>query len=197
MKDYKGNSHVSRNNEEAKVIKKVANARTRKKNEMRKLADAIVADSVTNVKDYIVADIIIPTIKETLYDIVTNGLRMSLFGENAPAVKKRSDSSKVRYTDYYDKPTRERDRGSRTRLGYVIDDVLLDSRGEAEQVLDAMDDMIDKYGFCSVADFYESVGKRGRHTDHNYGWDNLSNARVVYTRDGYELKLPRPIPYEK
>ena len=74
------------------------------------------------------------------------------------------------------------------------DDVILDNRGEAEEVLSRMDELIDTYGIVSVADFYDLVGITGKYTDNNYGWTDIHSAKVVSVRDGYLIKLPRALP---
>ena len=82
----------------------------------------------------------------------------------------------------------------RVRTGYDFDDIILDSRGEAEDVLSRMDELIDNYGIVSVADFYDLCGITGSYTDNKYGWTDIRSAQVVRVRDGYKIKLPRALP---
>lgn len=205
MTDYKANSHKVREEQKSKeVVKKdiqpVAKAKTKKKSEVKKFADVFIAEDVTSVKNYIVNDVLIPAAKKAISDIVTNGIDMILYGE-ARGKDRRSSSggSRVSYTKYYDRD-RDRDRDydrNRTRRSvYDYDDIILDTRGEAEDVLNRMDDLIDAYGVVSVADLYDLVGVQGNYTDNKYGWTNLRNAEVRRTRDGYLLKLPKALPFD-
>ena len=57
-----------------------------------------------------------------------------------------------------------------------------------------MDELIETYGMVSVADLYDLVGITCNYTDNKYGWTSVRNAEPVRTRDGYVLKLSRPIP---
>lgn len=141
-----------------------------------------------DVKSYIFMDVIIPTIKKALLDGLTTGLEMILYGEAGR--KKNSNASRISYRDYYkdDRRTRER---NLTQKSYRYDDIILDNRGEAEDVLRTMDDLIETYGLVSVADFYDLVGVTGDYTDNKYGWTDLRNANVIRVRDGYMIKLPR------
>ena len=82
----------------------------------------------------------------------------------------------------------------RTRTGYNYDDIILETRGEAEEVLERMEELIETYGIVSVADLYDLVGITGNYTDNKYGWTNIRNAEPVRVRDGYMLKLPKALP---
>ena len=79
-------------------------------------------------------------------------------------------------------------------LGYDYEDVILETRREAEEVLNRMEDLIDSYGVVSVADLYDLVGISGNYTDNKYGWMNLRSAGIERTRDGYMLLLPKVKP---
>ena len=80
--------------------------------------------------------------------------------------------------------------------GYNYDDIILDTRREAEEVLDRMQDLIDSYGMVSVADLYDLVGINGSYTDNKYGWTHLRSTDVQRVRDGYLLKLPKALPFD-
>lgn len=201
MEEFKPNSHKSKevrkesNIPEKKIEKVVSgNVKTKKKSDISKFADVFIAEDMENVKSYIVSDVIIPTVKNTIADIVTNGLNMILFGETNRG-SKRSTASKISYSGYYNKKDDRRSSSQpRTRGGYFYDDVILDSRGDAEEVLSCLDDLIETYGTASVADLGELVGITGEYTDNKYGWTDLRNASVERTREGYRLKLPRALP---
>lgn len=207
MDDYKPNSHRFKNKqnntactaplEDNKKVEKVISGgvKSKKKSELQKFADVFISEDAESVKSYILMDVLVPAMKKAISDIVTNGTDMILYGETGHS-RKNSKASKVSYRDYYNK--RDDDRGSsghsRTRTGYDYDDVILDNRGEAEEVLSRMDELIDTYGIVSVADFYDLVGITGKYTDNNYGWTDIHSAKVVPVRDGYLIKLPRALP---
>ena len=203
MEEYVSNSHKSRKNQsETKTDKKVekivqGKVKTKKKSEVRKFADVFISEDAANVKSYILMDVLIPAFKKAVSDIVTNGIDMILYGESGRN-KRNSTSSKVSYRSYYE---RENDRrrdysSSRIRNGYNYDDIVLESRGEAEDVLDNIEDIISRYGMASVADLYELVGITGNHTDFKYGWTDIRNASIVHIRDGYLIKMPKALPLD-
>lgn len=191
MEEYKSNSHKSKELEKKKVEKVVTGTvRTKKKTDIQKFASIFVPEDVNSVKDYILLDVIVPLIKKAISDTV----EVILY----PGGKKNdSRASKISYREYYE---RDRDRrmnysAPRARSGYDFDNVILDSRGEAEEVLSRMDELIDVYGTVSVADLYDLVGVTGsNYTDNKYGWTDIRSAEVIRVRDGYTIKLPRALP---
>lgn len=200
MEDYKSNSHkFKEERQEAPAERKVekiitGSAKPKKKNEIQKFADVFISEDVVNVKSYILLDVLVPAIKKAISDIVTNGIDMVLYGETGHT-KKNSTASKISYRNYYDKSSDRRDfTSSRTKPGYSYDDIVLDNRGEAEDVLSRMDELISTYGLVSVADLYDLVGITGNYTDNKYGWTDIRSASTVRVRDGYMIKLPKALP---
>lgn len=198
--DFKSNSHKSKEEtkREGKKIERVATGKvkTKKKSGANKVADVFISEDISNVKDYILYDVLLPAAKKTISEIVSNGIDMILYGETKP--KSKSRGTKVSYNRYYDDRDddyRRRDSSRRARvLGYDYEDVILESRTEAEEVLNRMEDLIDTYGVVSVADLYDLVGISGNYTDNKYGWTNLRTAGIERTRDGYLIVLPKVKP---
>ena len=195
--NYKPNSHKSKmETEEKKRVEKVVrgNVRTKKKNEISKVKDAFISEDAGNVKSYVLMDVIIPTIKNTIVDIVTDSIRMIFLGESGHK-RKSISGSKVSYRSYYDDP-RDSDRYNRpvTRAaGLNLDDIILETRADAELVLDQMQNIIDEYGHVTVSDLYDMVDLTAPYTGNRYGWTRLGSAEAVRTRDGdYVLRLPSP-----
>lgn len=202
MDNYKPNSYKSKEEEtlkEEKKIEKVVTKKviTRKKNGLRKFADLFIAEEVEDVKSYIFLEVLIPSIKKAVSDIVKDGIDMLLNGETNR--RKKSGSSKISYIDYYDNDDRRSDRRSsssrRVSMGFNYDDIIFATSREAEDALIQMDDIISKFKVVCVADLYEMAEiPNDNYTLNNYGWTNLSSARVVPVRGGYIIRLPRAVP---
>lgn len=196
------NSHRSRNEKQAMIegkrVEKVVHGKVKtKKNNARKLTNVFITEDAANVKNYVLFDVIVPSIKKALYDLVVGALDMTLFGgRGGGSNDKRSISDKISYKDYNSISKRnERSYGNTiTTSGYSYDDIVLETRGEAESVLSRMDEIISEYDEVRVADLYDLVGITGDYTDNKYGWTNIRNARVVRTRDGYKIEMPRALP---
>lgn len=196
------NSHKSRAEKmekkalpEGKRANKVVHGKVKtKKNKVRKWTDTFISEDASNVKSYIFMDVIVPSIKKTIYDLIVGTLDMSLYGGHGNG--KRPTSDKISYrTDYSDISRRgERNyRDSRSSSVYDYDDIVVETRAEAETVLIRMDEIMTEYGTVRVADLYDLVGATGQYTDNNYGWTDIRNARVVRVPDGYKIKMPRAI----
>ena len=198
--EYKSNSHRSKEGKtealtDRKKVEKVVHGRvrTKPKSGVSKITDIFISDDAANVKSYIVMDVLAPAVKKAISDMVRDGIAMILYGESKGR-KSSSASGYVSYRDYSRSDDRDRFRDSRSRSSYAHDDIILDSRGEAEEVLTRMDELIDTYGNVSVADLYDLVGKSSEYTDNKYGWTNIRNAEPIRVRDGYMLKLPKALP---
>jgi hypothetical protein len=194
VEEYKSNSHKSREEQTVpdKKVEKVISgaARSKKKAGIQKFTDLFFPEDVGDVKSYVLTDVIIPAAKDIISDVV----RRVLYGERG--ARNNSPASKVSYRSFYDKDNNRRDsNGSqRPKSGYSYDDIILDNRGEAEEVLSSMDDLVSRYGLVSVADLYDLVGVTGNYTDNKYGWTDIRNASIIRVRDGYMIKLPKTLP---
>lgn len=177
------------NKSKEKKVEKVVSGKVKKKG---KFLDIIFSEDFDSVKDYIIFDVVIPNAKKIISEIVTKGSDMLLYGEARSTSTKKTNTTKVSYNRYYD----DSETYHRVRTGrYSFDDILLDSRGEAEELLFELNELIGEYGIVSVANFYDLVGiDSSTYTDNNYGWTDLRTAKIVRTRDGYTIKLPRAVP---
>lgn len=207
MEEYKSNSYRSKElqkndnvkPEDRKIEKVVTGVvKTKKKSKLSQAMDNFISEDAKNVKSYVFGEVLIPAIKKAISDIVTDGIDIILYGE-ARGRNKRSTADRVSYRSYYD------DRGGRNRMNerqaimagsYSYDDIILSTRGEAEDVLSRMDELIETYGLVRVADLYDLVGITGNYTDNKYGWMNIRNAEIIRVRDGYMIKMPRAVPID-
>ena len=197
--DYKPNSHKFREDQkvaptERKEIKKVVrgNVKIRPKGVMSKLTDIFVSEDISNVKSHIMMDVVKPAVKKVISDIVRDGIDMLLYGDTRG---NRGSSSYISYRDYTSSNvSSNRSVNYPSRTGYNHDDIILETREEAEEVLERMDELIEAYGVVSVADVYDLIGISCNYTDNKYGWTNIRNAEPIRVRNGYMLKLPKALP---
>lgn len=208
--DYTPNSHRSKEaaKETAVVEKKRANkvikgnVTTKKKSELSKLSDVFISEDAANVKSYIFLDVLVPAIKKAVSDIVIDGVNMILFGSTNRSGH-RTNASGITYTAYNKFSDRRDDRYvpsnryNDSRSKYDFSRNVFEYRTDAEEVLVMMDEMLSEYKVVRVADFYDLIGVTGDFTDNDYGWTNLSSARVERVRDGYIIKMPRVMAIEK
>lgn len=190
--------------EEKRVTKVTKGPVKTKTNEARKFKDIFISEDAASVKNYIFMDVLVPAVKKLIYDIVTNGIDIFLYGGNGRGRTTSSGSQKVNYRNFYDQKNNNASssnyRGSENTKsqngGY--DDIIFTNRGDAEMVKQQMIDVIGRYGVVTVADMYELADPNlnAPYTGHKYGWMDVSSAEVGRVRDGYILKLPRAVPID-
>ncbi len=188
--------------EKKETTRKVTKAVVIEKN--KPLLARLFGDHMQDVGKYIMWDVLLPAAKSTISDIISNGIEMVLYGE--PGTKRKGrlhrdrDRSYVSYNSIYDRQSRKsrhQERPSdRGRSRHQFDDIIIESKSEAEEVLTVLVEAIEMYDSCAVADLYEAVGLPTDFPDHKWGWFNLSSAYVKRDRFGYSLVLPKPEPLE-
>lgn len=181
-----------------KVVKKPVKTKT---NEMRKLADIFISEDISNVKEYIFMDVLVPAIKKAIFDIVTNGIDMFLYGSTGKS-KSNSSGSKVSYRNYYDQKNNHggvsyrSSENNRFSNGFDYDELEFDDRGDAEMVIQQMRGAIEKYGIATITDLYDLVDLTAPYTSQKYGWTKLHGAEVIRYHGKYRLKLPKAEPMD-
>lgn len=203
MQDYKPNSHRFKEEqkaaEEKKKVEKVvtSSVRVKKKGTANKLASLFISDKVGDIKSFVVDEVIIPTIKDTIWSIFTNSLDMTLYGGRSHGTSRsRSGSPNVSYRAYYDqgRTTRHSNEVPRSSSRFDYDDLIFTTRGDAEAVLEQMCNIIDEYDIVTVSAMYDAADVTAPYTSENFGWNNLRTAKVVRIRDGYIIELPKARP---
>ena len=203
MNDYTPNSYKFKEEKKAAESEKRASkvvrgaVKTKKKSGVQKFADVFIKEDVANVKKYIIDDIVIPTIRDTIWSVFTNSLEMFLYPSGSRGRRSRTGADYVSYRDYSD---RERRRESRwdpdSRPRFDGDDLVFETRGDAEAVLDEMHYILKKFGLVRVGDLYDMADRTAPFTANDYGWTSLNRVDIVHVRDGYILRLPKALPID-
>lgn len=82
---------------------------------------------------------------------------------------------------------------------FEIEDIVFALRSDAQETLSAMQEVVDKYGYVTIADLYDLAGLQCKlYRYSRIGWKNLSDAKIIYfeqTNDvcGYTIQFPNPI----
>jgi hypothetical protein len=201
LEEYKSNSNKSRDGEIEQIPEKriepviSGTAVTQKKTGFGKFAESMIAEDVSNVGSFILTDVLIPAFKKTIVDIVTNGIDMLMYGKTSS--KSNSGLSRLTYSgsgNYYNY-ARASEPVKTSVSTFDYDNIIFENRGDAEAVLESMDEAIDVYGVVSVGDLYELANLPSpNYTVNKYGWTNIRSAQVIRVRDGYMLKMPKAMP---
>ena len=196
---YPSNSLKSRAEAESKEqpkkqFEKVVDGKKRKKSGLTKIADVFIAENVSNVKEYILKDVIVPAIKKAIYDALVGGVDMFFNGGRGQSSRTTARSATYVSYDRFSSRREEPRTTSTRRIGY--EDVVLKTRVDAEKVLRQLDGAMETYKMVTIADLYDLVGEDTTPQDYNYGWTNIRNADIVPVHGGYLLKMPKPCPLD-
>lgn len=201
MDEFRPNSHKSKEAQktnstaEKRVDGKVisGSAKIKKKSDIRKFADIFIAEDLQSIKDYIWWDVLIPYAKDTIEDVIHVILRGK---DSAP--RRKTAASKVSYGRFFEKNERKEYAPNKARAAFDYGDIVFESRGDAEVVLSAMDEVIQQFGVVSVGDLYDLAEvTTTNYAVNKYGWTDIHNASVIGNpREGYTIKLPRALPLD-
>lgn len=176
---------------------------TRRKKSLRKqFSETFVAGDAKTAVRYVLFDVLLPAAKDMIVEAGSQGIEKLIFGDSrrrGSTPPQAGPTGHISYNRYSmgnrtTGPQRAISRQSRARHNF--DEIVLDQRTEAEEVIDRLFDLVSKYDSATVADLYELVGLASTHTDHKWGWTDLYGAGVSRIRGGYLLDLPEPQPLD-
>ena len=187
--------------EEIKLDKVVTvNVTVKKRGFFKRFKKSMVSEDAENVGGYVIQDIIIPTVKDLIFDAARGALEMILWGNTSG---RRGRKGNVPYNSLNEKSTyqyngrtnalsREEKRSRRNYNYFDISEMVFDRRSDAEDVLYQLRMVLEEYPSVSVANFYDVLDMSAPYTAENYGWTDLKDADVRKCKGGYYLDVPDP-----
>lgn len=67
-------------------------------------------------------------------------------------------------------------------VNYIVRTVYYDSRDEAEDILENLQNIVNKYGYVTLDDYYNLIGEISDYSDAQYGWRNLNFILIKKVR---------------
>lgn len=143
------------------------------------------------------------TFRTVVKDKISNEVTTFLYGEKQP--------SRVSYANYTDLYRHRKEQPRRVSYANYTDvyrhskeqrkpiDIVIETRKEAEAVLSHINDIFKNHGSVSVADVCDLCGLTSSFNDVKIGWedpDSIAKMYIVRTRQGYQLKLPKPVDFK-
>lgn len=203
--DFPSNSERSRQGtqNEKNISPVVSSGAVRRKKSLRKqFSETFVAGDARTAIRYVLFDVLLPAAKDMVVEAGAQGIEKLIFGDSrrrGSIPPQTGPYGHIAYNRYssgsrYSGPQRALSRQARARHNF--DEIVLDQRSEAEEVIDRLFDLVSRYESASVADLYELVGLASAHTDNKWGWTDLQGAGVSRVRGGYLLDLPEPHPLD-
>ncbi len=189
MAEYKSNSNKSREEQKPGIIERrvtgpvVTGAKKQKKKGIDKLISFFHSEEVSETRQLITSTI---GAVQRILDAMDVIMGISRGRGGSPAAR-------VGYRRYYDerddRESRPKSKASTSEFSYQ--DIIFETRSDAEAVLWRMEEMLDTFQNVSIGDMFDLSGISGSYTDFKYGWTDLRGAHVERVSDGYIIDLPR------
>ncbi len=170
-----------------------------------------VPQDVEKVCDYIVFDVVIPKCKNVVFDLGNSILSAIIYGDSGPVHStpfgQGSGVQRVSYSSYSSNNSNGQTNYQRIgRVGAarneqmnraIFEDVIFDSKVDADMVLQKLNEAIAAYGVVSVNDAYDTCDLTAPYTYNNYGWTSLNSAYVDRNRRGeWIIHFPLALPID-
>ena len=164
----------------------------KKSNFFSSVFDFFFQESPDDIRNSLAKNVIRPAIARLITDTVKNGVDMMFYGSEQP----KSNNGYSSYVSYGSYSGGSNMKSSQSISRKSFDDILFQNRGDAEDVLATMGDILDRYKLVRVADLCELAGVESPYTANDYGWTDIRGARIDRVRDGFVLKMPRAMPID-
>lgn len=200
---------------DAKVEKVVTGKVVRRKKPLgKRVKDLFISgDDAKSVLSHVVNDRIGPAVQDMIVDAGYEALQRVVLGESRPR-RGPGGRAGAMISPFgiarYNAPTTRYDRYSggaaspaeprptmtqRGRATHDFDELVFETRVEADEVIDRLFDLVSQYGRAKVSDFYDLAGVTGSFQDERWGWTNLQGTDATrVSSGGYVVNLPRPEP---
>lgn len=199
MKDYAGNSKKQKQKEEPKEERKKlepvvsGEVIVKERGIGSRVKSLFFGEDFRNVCRYVASEVLLPAARNMIVDMTTQGVQRAVWGESQRKQKAPQYQSHVSYNTPVTRsmtaptPSYSPARPSSTRQSSAI---ILETRDQAELVVERMIDIIRQFEVVSVADLNELCNIESQYTDQKWGWFYLNNVQVRQVREGYLIDLP-------
>ena len=159
------------------------------------LFQTLIAKNFDELKDYILFDLVVPKLKDTIMETMS----MMFYGDARPRNGYSSGGTRVYRVgsgpyDYSGVSTQRAQAPIRSRRSVTV----IQKPISEEEALDVRDNLlwsIERYGKAQLSQYYQMVGIETTSTDSNWGWRNLDSIPVIPVGNGqFMLQLPKPEP---
>lgn len=188
------------------VVSKSAIVST-KKSLGQRFKDAFIAEDVADIKSWLIQDIFIPGVKNTILDT----LSMLFFNRGGGSRRSSSYSfyrpygydSSASYASYYNGRRNTINRQNDHPQSYTshnskVDyrDIVLERRDDAQRVVDEMRGRIEQFGSVSVAAMLDLMEITSDFNDNNWGWTHPNSVGIRRVGNGWLIDVAEAEPLE-
>lgn len=191
-----GNKSINLNSDKDKEIitNSNLNVTPKKVSEFAKFKKNFFAEDGRGVLATVWSSVVLPNLKKLFVDSVSSAANTAMYGKgkNPNGNKFTNSLGNVAYGAMFNKPSYAQE--ARNTI-YDVDEYIWNTALDAQAILDTMVECIKQYGYVSVNDYYDIIKVKGNNPqDVNYGWKDLSSARIKAEGGGYKIQFPRIMP---
>lgn len=204
---YPPNSKSQKSESEKPRLERIvtSDVKTQKKSVFKRLGGAIFSESPDSIGGYIVKEVVVPYVKDIIFDTIMNAASMAMYGSprngrrSGGRVVSRSNDGYIQYGSYSSGSSEKSRSVSEDKwTGRInVDNIIFGMSSEAHEVLDALSERLEHYGTVTVQDLYDLIGVTTPKTAMYWGWTDISDACVRQTNEGWLLDLPKIKPLSK
>ena len=176
-----------------------------------RLMRSFFAGDVKDVKDYMIDEFLMPSIRTLFFNGITTALEMFIFdqtGGHRNFALGAGRGEKIIYgKNDYNAISRKGDPRPSRRSVYEPQDIFFEDKRNADgttvdgyqratMAFDTLCELFESYSHeLTLGALYEAVGmtspNSNNYTDQYYGWTNLNDFYITHERDGATLHVPR------
>lgn len=160
----------------------------------RQIFDEIFVNSAKDVGNYVLHDVLIPYFKDTVYNIIMGGLN-AFFYNGKKTIGRLGGANKSFSANATADVGISTSVSDQRRFDFV--NVAFPTKDDADDALEALQDILDEYPTVSVANFYSIAKvKNDNYMANDWGWRRgaLESATVGLTPNGYVITFPKVRP---
>jgi len=154
-----------------------------------------------NAARYVAADVLLPALRNLLVDITTGGIEKVVYGDSPNRRRRPTNYGAISNIQYSNPLMRDPRHISRAQVPdqppgpyrtdrRTMDNFVLATRAEADNVVERLGDILDKYEVVSYGDLMDLLGLPSTPIDQKWGWSYLTNVAVRQVRNGYLIEFP-------
>lgn len=207
MQDYQGNSNKTKETKDKPPKKDLGKVVTgdvivKPKTVGSRFRNIFFGGDIDSAFSYVVAEVLLPALRNLVVETVSRGTDRLIYGDSAHRRRPTHFGSRIQYNNPVSRGGSSLYR-ERVQLGVEqrpterwstasrdADTIIVASKTDAENVVEQLTEIVDKYELVSVADLNELLGLPSSHVDNKWGWTNISSVEIRQVREGWKITFP-------
>ncbi len=136
-------------------------------------------------------------IKAGIFEGIMTLTEAAIFGEVTGRFTSRTTAGRIAYNTFSNRNATSNYRKGHFSSRTDVDEIVFDQRIDADSVLDALSEQVERYGCFTIADYYKACRQPYEYTDDNYGWYDMRGIQIVHmSGGGWTIDFPKAQPIE-